>query len=483
MAATRSLKERAFGLTNSQGNHGEDVKEYYFYLDSTPTHSYMKYLYKYPQAPFPTPTSCGQSATQPIRDGVRARRHGRLRRGPLLRRLRRVREGFARTCSSRSRPGTAAPSPRSCTCSRRSGFATSGHGRPTPRGELHRLEAGGRSAVAASHPALGQMFLYCDRDVPLLVTENETNLERVFWAPNASPYVKDAFHEYVVAGRREAVNPALSGTKVAAHYVAEIPAGGALEVRLRLTNALAPDGRTPWRTSTSSWLLPARGRHVLREGHPARPPRGRPQRHAAGLRRDALDQAVLPLPRRRLARRRPGTSTRRERASIATSTGSTSSAPTSSRCPISGSTRGSPPGTSPSTPSCSRASTPTSPSSRWGSWLRQYYIHPNGQLPAYEWNFSDVNPPVHATATWQVYLLDKAIRKRTAFSKRSFKSCSSTSPGGSTARTARGRTSSEGGFLGLDNIGVFDRSKPCRRAATSSRPTGRAGWRSSRSRC
>ena len=203
------LKERLFGLTNSEGNHGEDVKEYYFYLDSTPTHSYMKYLYKYPAGGL---SLCrpgrDQPPAQPRRDGVRAARHRRLRRRPLLRRLRGVCQG---------RPGRH-PGPD------HRGQPRAGGGRAAPAADAlvpQRLvvvdapracrEAGrssrsqGRRARARSRRRIrswATYYLYCEGEVPLLFTENETNNERLFPEhPNASPYVKDGINDYVVHGQ------------------------------------------------------------------------------------------------------------------------------------------------------------------------------------------------------------------------------------------------------------------------------------------
>ena len=232
------LKERLFGLTGNEGNHGEDVKEYYFYLDSTPTHSYMKYLYKYPQQEYPYRDLLEQSRgrsreefeyelldTGVFEDDryfdvfveyakedpedlyIRVTVHNR---GPETARLRLLPTLWFRNTWSWG---------------------------DDDRKPLLREEAPG--VIRASHHDLGDYLLYCEGGPELLFTENETNNQRLWGQPNASAYVKDAFHSYVIQGDRDAVNPARAGTKSAAHYSLEVPSGGSRTVRLRLTSAPA----------------------------------------------------------------------------------------------------------------------------------------------------------------------------------------------------------------------------------------------------
>ena len=237
------LKERLFGLTNSEGNHGEDVKEYYFYLDSTPTHSYMKYLYKYPQSAFPyadlveTNRRRGKDEFEYelIDTGVFDEdryfdvfvEYAKESPQDILIQL---------TIHNR---GPGRPSFTSC---RRSGFATCGPGGRAAIGPLLRQEDGVPTCgvIAASHPELGEVYLYCDGDVPLLFTENETNTQRIFGVPNRTPYVKDGINNCVVLGQSQAVNPGRTGTKASAHYRLAIDAGGHRVVRLRSTD-VGPD--------------------------------------------------------------------------------------------------------------------------------------------------------------------------------------------------------------------------------------------------
>src|SRR5262245_48504135 len=234
------LKERLYGLTNSEGNHGEDVKEYYFYLDSTPTHSYMKYLYKYPQREFPyrdlVETNRKRSREEfeyelldtsvfdddryfdvfveyakagPEDVLIRITVHNR---GPEAARLRVLPTLWFRNTWS--------------------------WGNDDRKPSLREVRPG---VIQASHHELGEYWLYCDGAPEQLFSENESNAERLWGQPNASPYVKDAFHEHIISGRREAVNPAKTGTRAAAHYVLEVPGGGSKTVRLRLAAARLDD--------------------------------------------------------------------------------------------------------------------------------------------------------------------------------------------------------------------------------------------------
>ena len=210
------LKERLFGLTNAEGNHGEDVKEYYFYLDSTPTHSYMKWLYKYPQRGLPVRRPRrDEPPPRADRARVRAPRHRRLRRRPLLRRLRRVREGGARGHARPDHRGEPrARRRRRCTSCRRSGSGTPGPGPRRSRSPGSRDVEGpaGTRAIAASHPdARRALALRRGRTRRSSSRRTRRTSSGSSEPPNPSPFVKDGIHEYVVHGRREAVNPDADG--------------------------------------------------------------------------------------------------------------------------------------------------------------------------------------------------------------------------------------------------------------------------------
>ncbi len=244
------LKERLFGLTNSEGNHGEDVKEYYFYLDSTPTHSYMKYLYKYPQAAYPYADlvetnrrrNRNEFEYELLDTGVfKDDRYFDVfveyaKAGPedILVRI---------TAANRG------PDPAELhllpTLWFRNDWAT-WVARPAKKPMLEQIEGpAGTRTIAVGHPVLGAYSLYCDGEVPLLFTENETNNARLFPEyPNASPYVKDGINNYVVQGQKEAVNPDRRGTKVAPHYRLTVGPRQAATVRLRLTAQAPAEQRT-----------------------------------------------------------------------------------------------------------------------------------------------------------------------------------------------------------------------------------------------
>ena len=282
------LKERLFGLTNSEGNHGEDVKEYYFYLDSTPTHSYMKYLYKYPQREFPyrdlVDTNRGRSRDEleyelldtGVFDDDRYFdvfvEYAKAEPEDLLIRI-----------SVHNRGSESAQLHLLPTLWFRNTWAWQKDAtKPT-------LRQAGDAAIEASHPQLGECVLSCEGAPELLFTENETNNTRLWGQPNASPYVKDAFHEFVVSGRRDVVNPARTGTKAAAHYVLDVPAGDVRVVRLRLgappVGAVVPGIRRRHGDAAGG------RRRILRSHHAEVAQRRRATRAPAGPRRHALEQA------------------------------------------------------------------------------------------------------------------------------------------------------------------------------------------------
>ena len=307
------LKERLFGLTNSEGNHGEDVKEYYFYLDSTPTHSYMKYLYKYPQARSPMPTLVETNRSRASSEFE----YELLDTGVFDQdRYFDVFVEYAKespqdiliqvTIHNRG------PEPAGFTSCRRSGSGISwswltGSDRPALQQVGWRPGCERRSQ--AVEPMLGEYYLYCDGDVPLLFTENETNTQRIFGVPNRTPYVKDGINNYVVHGTGDAVNPAKQGTKAAAHYRLTVEPGRASVLRLRLTDVEPADSardlrrgrpvRRPFRRGPA--VSRAGGRRVLRGGHATGSRRRRGQCHAPGPGGHAVVEAVLPLRRGQVA--------------------------------------------------------------------------------------------------------------------------------------------------------------------------------------
>jgi hypothetical protein len=451
------LKERAFGLTNSEGNHGEDVKEYYFYVDSTPTHSYMKYLYKYPQREFPYRDLVETNAKRTrqefeyelIDTGIfDDDRYFDVfveyaKAGP---------EDILVRISAHNRGPEAAPLHVLPTLWFRNTWSWGDDvSRPV-------LRASG-GAVAASHAELGERTLSCDGAPELLFTENDSNTQRLWGQPNATPYVKDAFHRHVIAGERDAVNPANTGTKAAAHYVLDVPAGECRVVRLRLSASgpgkpfgkgfdeifreriadtdefyqritppsLTDDECRVHRQALAGMLWTKQYYHYdvdrwLKE-HGAHP--------FEGGTRDASRNAEW----------------------FHMFNGDVISMPDKWEYPW------------------------------YAAWdlafhtialslvdfdfakeqllllLRTLYSHPNGQIPAYEWNFGDVNPPVHAWATLFLYNVEKNLgREDFVFLERSFHGLMLNFNWWVNRKDPQGRNVFAGGFLGLDNIGVFDRS-------------------------
>ena len=451
------LKERIFGLAGPQGNHGEDVKEYYFYLDSTPTHSYMKYLYKYPQSEFPyarlieenrvrgklesefelidtgvfddnryfdVDVEYAKAGVEDILIKITA-----INRGPETAELHLLPTIWFRNTWSWNQSVT----------------------RPTLRQEGQSIEL--------KEPELGRRWLHCYGTPELLFTENETNNERLFNSPNASPFVKDGINNFLVDGQKDAINPNHEGTKASAHYSFQLGAGETATIKLRLTDSpttgddfdalfntrlreadefyatvipaeLSEDARLVMRQSFGGLLWSKQFYHYVienwLEGDPATPKPPRERKRGRNHDWKHLHNAdVISMP------------------------------------------------------------------DKWeypwyAAWdlafhciplalvdsefaknqlllmLREWYMHPNGQLPAYEWAFNEVNPPVHAWAAWRVYKIDEKQRGvgDTLFLKRIFQKLLLNFTWWVNRKDADGMNIFQGGFLGLDNIGVFDRNAP-----------------------
>ena len=451
------LKERMFGLTNSEANHGEDVKEYYFYVDSTPTHSYMKYLYKYPQREYPyrdlIETNRGRSRKEfeyELLDtgAFEGDRYWDVfveyaKEGP---------EDVLVKVTVHNRGPEAATIHLLPTLWFRNTWSW-GDGEPKPS---LRAEGG---TIVASHPELGDMSLSCDGYPELLFTENESNVYRLWGQANPSPYVKDSFHQYVVEGKKEAVNPARTGTKAAAHYVVDVPAGGSSVVRLRLSSArpAAPFGPA-FDASFRARLADADEFFARITPHSLTEDERRVHRQAiAGMLwgkqfyfydvdRWLKEHEAHPL---------LGAKAREIRNSdwFHMFNGDVISMPDKWEYPW------------------------------YAAWdlafhtvalslvdfdfakdqlllmLRSLYFHPNGQIPAYEWNFGDVNPPVHAWATLYLYKYEKNLgRADRKFLERAFQGLQLNFNWWVNRKDPSGKNVFAGGFLGLDNIGVFDRS-------------------------
>jgi hypothetical protein len=467
------LKERLFGLTNSEGNHGEDVKEYYFYLDSTPTHSYMKYLYKYPQAAFPYEdlVKTNQSRSKEeleyelLDTGIFADNryfdvfveYAKASPTDLLIQI-----------SVANRGPEAAPLHLLPTLWFRNTWSWSDSG---SKPVLEKRQAGLVYAYQTNpvlSPKLGPYYFYCEGDAPLLFTENETNQERLFGSPNSSPYVKDGMHNYVVRGETGAVNPEQRGTKVAPHYQLTVAAGATQVVRLRLCAAGVEPLANPFGDFEA--VLGDRRREADQFYAAIIPARIQANADQTNVMRQALagmlwskqyfyydleqwleEHGVNPW---------MGAGQRKHVRNsdwFHMSTDDVISMPDKWEYPW------------------------------FAAWdlafhmlplslvdqdfakdqlmlmLREDYLHPNGQIPAYEWNFGDVNPPVHAWATWEIYILDRDRNEGKGdlnFLKYAFSKLLINFTWWVNRKDEGGNNVFEGGFLGLDNIGVFDRSSP-----------------------
>jgi hypothetical protein len=465
------LKERLFGLTNAEGNHGEDVKELYYYLDATPTHSYLKFLYKYPQVEFPyarlVEENRQRGAEQPefelldtgIFDDDRYFdvfvEYAKAAPDDILMRI---------TVHNRAPcggpPAKLTLLPQLCFRNTWSWIAN-GH-RPK-----FTADNGG---IKIEHHELGSFRLAGDGNPTLLFCENETNVRRLYGQADANGFFKDAFHDYVIAENKSAVNPAQTGTKAGALYELTVPAGQAVSVRSRLAPSDAPSAAKPWddfdavfarrrneadefyaglqqamtdadaklvqRQAFAGMIWSKQFFHydvpVWLQGDPAQPPPPPERKHGRNSDWKHLNNAdVISMP--------------------------------------------------------DKWEYPWFAAWDWAFHcvalveidaefaksqlvllMREWYMHPNGQLPAYEWAFGDVNPPVHAWAAFRVFQIERRQRRESnpadagdlVFLERVFQKLLLNFTWWVNRKDAQGRNIFQGGFLGLDNIGCFDRSKP-----------------------
>jgi hypothetical protein len=453
------IKERLFGLTGNEGNHGEDCKECYFYLDSTPTHSYMKYLYKYPQAAFPY--------EQLVREN---RRRGKGERefeltdtgvfdsnryfDVFVEYAKNTPEDMLIRITVANRGSEAADIHLLPTVWYRNTWSWHpGRHKPT----MHRA---GNGVIEIEEPHYGTRRLHCEGDPELLFTENETNAERLYRAGSGALYVKDSINDYVIHGARERVNPRQVGTKAAALYKLTVPAGQSVVVKLRLSpssadqsldsafdrvfqerlaeanefysevipEGLSADAQNVMRQSFGGLLWSKQFYHYVikdwLEGDPAQP--APPQQRKNGRNREwghLYNADVISMPDKW-------------------------EYPWYAAWDLAF--------------HCVPLALVDSDFAKEQLMLmvREWYMHPNGQLPAYEWAFGDVNPPVHAWAAWRVYKIEKKRRGvgDRVFLQRIFHKLLLNFTWWVNRKDAEGRNVFQGGFLGLDNIGVFDRS-------------------------
>ncbi len=474
------LKERLFGLTNSEGNHGEDVKEYYFYLDSTPTHSYMKYLYKYPQAAYPYADlvetnrrrSKNEMEYELLDTGVfNEDRYFDVfveyaKDGP---------EDILVRIAVANRGPEAAELHLLPTLWFRNDWSSwiAESNRASKKPNLKQIEAAaGTSAVAVTHPLLGEFILSCEGEVPLLFTENETNHERLFpGQKNESPHVKDGINNCVVRGNQGAVNPGKQGTKVAAHYRLMVGPRQSTTVRLRLTG-LAETAKSGKSKATASYfstefdkILTARIQEADDFYHSVTPPSVSPD--AAKVMR----QAIAGMLWSKQFFFFDGDNWLDEHHSNPLHTGYQNSRNSEWYHMLNQDIISMPDKWEYPWYAAWDLAFHTLPLSivdpdfakqQMELMLHAAYLHPSGQMPAYEWNFSDVNPPVHAFATLFLHRTEQALRGETDvdFLKKTFNKLLLNFTWWVNRKDRFGKNVFEGGFLGLDNIGVFDRSAP-----------------------
>jgi hypothetical protein len=467
------LKERLFGLTNSESNHGEDVKEYYFYLDSTPTHSYMKYLYKYPQSPFPyadlVETSCRRGRHEfeyeLLDTGVFD--HDRYF-DVFVEYAKKSPEDILIQITVHNRGPEPAELHVLPTLWFRNQWSWFGN---SPRPLLAQVDTPPEQCVLkASDPTLGCRYLYCQFGGRPLFTENETNTQRIFGVSNRTPYVKDSINDYVVDGRTDAVNPERRGTKAALHYCVMVIPGEPQVLRLRLSEVepaahanFNGEGRLGTHFDEVMVLRRKEADEFYREITPASL-----NADQADVMRQALagmlwSKQFYCYDVDKWLEERGSDPFKKERKAAPRNehwhhmyNGDVISMPDKWEYPW------------------------------YAAWdlafhvlalslvdpdfgkrqlklmLRERYMHPNGQIPAYEWNFGDVNPPVHAWSTIFTYRLEKAQKGEgdREWLKSCFQKLLLNFTWWVNRKDRSGRNVFEGGFLGLDNIGVFDRSAP-----------------------
>jgi len=467
------LKERLFGLTNSEGNHGEDVKEYYFYLDSTPTHSYMKYLYKYPQAAFPYADLIGTNKRRNRGDMEYELLDTGVFNGDRYFDVfvEYAKEGpediLVRITAANRGPGAAELHLLPTLWFRNDWSAwIAASNRAAEKPILKQIEAAaGTSTVTATHPLLGKYIFSCEGDVPLLFTENETNHELLFpGQKNESPHVKDGINNCVVQGMQGAVNPGKKGTKVAAHYRINVGAGQSKVIRLRLSKS-SPDVKDKPFGKQFDELFADRLREADEFYKSVTPP---------SVGEDAarvMRQAIAGMLWSKQFFFFDGDNWLDEHHSNPLHTGYKNARNSEWYHMLNEDIISMPDKWEYPWYAAWDLAFHTLPLSivdpdfakeQMDLMLRSAYLHPNGQMPAYEWNFSDVNPPVHAFATLFLHRIEQALRGESDmdFLKSTFNKLLLNFTWWVNRKDRFGKNVFEGGFLGLDNIGVFDRSAP-----------------------
>ncbi|MBV8378525.1 MAG: glucosidase [Verrucomicrobia bacterium] len=460
------LKERLFGLTNAEGNHGEDVKELYYYLDASPTHSYLKMLYKYPQGEFPYAWLVKENARRGKLDpefelidtgAFRENRYFDV----FVEYAKATPEDILIQITVCNRGPENAP----IHLLQQLWFRNTWSWGRDPRKPSLEMQQG--NTVAAHHPVLGEFTLHTEGAAAFLFSENETNVQRLFGVEGGSGFFKDAFHEFLVYGNTKALNPAQKGTKSAVHFPLTMAPGAEVKLRLRFGSGIKA---APF--ADFEEVLQARRQDT--------------EEFYADLQRDLSDQDAKNIQRQALA----GMIWSKQYFYYDV------------RDWLKGDPAQPPPpdarvnGRNHEWKHLNNADVVSMPD-KWeypwyAAWdlafhtlslalvdsqfakrqllliTQVWYMHPNGQLPAYEWAFGDVNPPVHGWATWRIFQIDRKYRRRQhpddpgdlAFLETVFHKLMLNFTWWVNRKDAAGRNIFQGGFLGLDNIGVFDRSAP-----------------------
>jgi len=466
------LKERLFGLSNREGNHGEDVKEYYFYLDATPTASYLKYLYKYPQAAYPyerlVQENGGRSKQQPEFELVDTGIFGENRYFDVyVEYAKESSEDILMKVTAWNRGPEAARLHLLPTLWFRNRWSW---GDPYEMPSVRQTAGAKDMAVVALHEYhYGDRWLLVEGAAELLFTNNETNYERLYGQKSATPYVKDAFHRYIIQGEKGAVNPQHTGTKMAAHFSSEIRPGECWTIRCRLMNHNPAENSSyardllgqAFENVVAARLKEADEFYAKRTCTRCSDDARLVQRQAfAGLlwskqsyhydvKRWLTGDATEPKPD-------PARWSGRNHDWTHLYNSDVISMPDKWEYPWYAAWD--------LAFHCVAMALvdPDFAKEQMILFLREWYMHPNGELPAYEWNFSDVNPPVHAWAAWRIYKIEGRIRGKADrnYLERVFQKLLLNFTWWVNRKDPQGKNVFEGGFLGLDNIGLFDRSTP-----------------------
>lgn len=477
------LKERLFGLTNTEGNHGEDVKEYYFYLDNLPSHAYMKYLYKYPQGTFPYEKLLSENKKRSRKEAEYELldtglfdenryydvfvEYAKVADEDLLIQINIINRG-PETATLHLLP----------TLWFRNTWAWSKGGAKPELTLQENADIDDLHTIKITHSELGERWFYCEKAHEVLFTENETNKKKLFGVPNDSLYTKDAFHEYLIHGNRQAINPSHRGTKAAPHYILQINSGKTSTVQMRLCKTPIPsdplgkvfsdtyktriDEANAFYQKITPSPIPEDMRNIQRQAFAGLLWNKQCYHYNVNTWLQGDPVGPTPSPQRKLGRNK---SWKTLDAFDVFSMPDKWEYPWFAAWDLAFHT-------------ISLAMIdPDFAKNQLLLLTKEWYMHPNGQIPAYEWSFGDVNPPVHAWAAMRVYQIEhkKYGRKDRVFLEKMFQKLTLNFTWWVNQKDEGGRNIFEGGFLGLDNIGVFNRDTGPPGGGILEQPDG-TGW-------